>query len=76
MDYEAPENFIEFKYGWYRGIDFDKEAELFRIELDNAKKENDIQRYIKGNKKWFILASLFKSMILGIMKHILLQSKC
>lgn len=60
MDYEVPENFFEFKSGWYRGIDFKKEAELLRIELDNAKKENDIQRYIKGNKKWFIPASLFE----------------
>ena len=33
MDYEAPENFVEFKHGWYRGIDF-----------DNEKKENDIPR--------------------------------
>ena len=65
MDYEAPENFIEFKYGWYRGIDFDKEAELLRIELDNAKKENDIQRYIKDNKKWFIPASLFEEYDFG-----------
>lgn len=65
MDYNAPENFIEFKYGWYRGIDFDKEAELLRIELDNAKKENDIQRYIKENKKWFIPASLFEEYDFG-----------
>lgn len=65
MDYEAPENFIEFKQGWYRGIDFDKEAELLRIELDNAKKENDIQRYIKENKKWFIPASLFEEYDFG-----------
>lgn len=65
MDYEAPENFIEFKHGWYRGIDFDNEAELLRIELDNAKRENDIQRYIKGNKKWFIPASLFEEYDFG-----------
>lgn len=65
MDYEAPENFIEFKHGWYRGIDFVKEAELLRIELDNAKKEHDIQRYIKGNEKWFIPASLFEEYDFG-----------
>lgn len=59
MDYKAPENFIEFKPGWYRGINFDNEALAFLGALDQAKKENDIQRYIKENKKWFIPASLF-----------------
>lgn len=35
MYYEAPENFIKFKHGWYQGIDFEKEAELLRTELYN-----------------------------------------
>lgn len=65
MDYEAPENFIEFKYGWYRGIDFDKEADALKEVLDKSKKENDIQHYIKENKKWFIPASLFEDYDFG-----------
>lgn len=65
MDYEAPKHFIEFKHGWYRGIDFVREAELLRIEIDSAKKENDIQGYIKRNEKWFIPASLFEEYDFG-----------
>lgn len=59
MDYKTPENFIEFKPGWYRGIDFDSEATAFLEAINQAKRENDIQRYIKENKKWFIPASIF-----------------
>lgn len=59
MDYKAPENFIEFKPGWYREIDFDSEATAFLEAINQAKRENDIQRYIKENKKWFIPASIF-----------------
>ena len=30
MDYNPPKNFIEFKYGWHRNIDFKNEAELLK----------------------------------------------
>ena len=43
MDFNVPKTFVEFKLGWYRGINFDQEADLFLNELNNAKKENDIQ---------------------------------
>lgn len=59
MNFNMPKTFIEFKHGWYKEIDFDKEANLLLTALNNAKKENDIQKYIKDNKKWFIPASLF-----------------
>ena len=65
MDFNVPRTFIEFKPGWNRGIDFDQEADLLLNELTNAEKENDIQRYIKGNKKWFIPASLFEDYDFG-----------
>ena len=61
----VPKNFYEFKYGWYRDIDLDYEAEQLLKVLDSAKKENDIQNYIKENKKWFIPASIFKDYDFG-----------
>ncbi len=51
--------------GWYRGVDFDLEASSLLESLDNARKENDIQKYIKENKKWFIPASLFEDYDFG-----------
>lgn len=65
MDYKVPDNFIEFKPGWYRDFDFSKEADALKEELDKSKKENDIQHYIKDNKKWFIPASLFEDYDFG-----------
>lgn len=65
MDYTVPKNFYEFKYGWYRDIDLDYEAEQLLKVLDSAKKENDIQNYIKENKKWFIPASIFEDYNFG-----------
>ena len=69
MDFKVPSNFIEFDLGWYRGIDFDQEADQLLNILNNAKKENDIQRYIKDNKKWFIPASLFEDYDFVHMAH-------
>ena len=37
----------EFRHNWYKGIDFDEEANLLRKQLNSAKKENDIQKYIR-----------------------------
>lgn len=65
MDYTVPKNFYEFQYGWYRDIDLDYEAEQLLKVLDSAKKENDIQNYIKENKKWFIPASIFEDYDFG-----------
>ena len=39
MDFNVPKTFVEFKLGWYRGINFDQEADLFLNELNNAKKK-------------------------------------
>ena len=65
MDYTLPDNFIEFELGWYRKYDFKYEANQLAKVLDVSKKENDIQRYIKENKKWFIPASIFESYDFG-----------
>lgn len=65
MDYPKPKNFYEFQYGWYREIDLDYEAEQLQKVLDSAQKENDIQKYIKENKKWFIPASIYENYDFG-----------
>ena len=65
MDYTLPDNFIEFELGWYRKYDFEYEANQLAKVLDVSKKENDIQRYIKENKKWFIPAAIFESYDFG-----------
>ena len=65
MDCKIPKNFYAFEYGWHKGIDFDKEAEALLKVLNNATKENDLQRYIKQNEKWFIPASIFECFDFG-----------
>lgn len=55
MDFKVPSNFIEFDLGWYQGIDFDQEADQLLNILNNAKKENDIQRYIRFLYKGIII---------------------
>jgi hypothetical protein len=61
----VPDNYKTFEYGWYKGIDFKRESDELLKVLDKAKKENDIQRYIKDNKKWFIPASILKDYDFG-----------
>ena len=65
MDHSIPNNFYTFEPNWYRDIDFNQEADAFLHILDQSKKENDIQRYIKNNQKWFIPASIFKEYNFG-----------
>ena len=65
MDYEIPNNFINLGYPRHQDIDFDKEADDFLAVLNGAKKENDVQRYIKNNQKWFIPGSLFRNYDFG-----------
>ena len=45
MDDKISNNFYAFEHGWHKGIDFDKEAEELLKVLNNATKENDLQRY-------------------------------
>ena len=59
MDFTAPDKFIHLSYVKGSKIDFDAESKSFLAALDSAKKENDIQRYIKQNKKWYIPGSIF-----------------
>ncbi len=51
MNINISKKFIEFEKGWHKKIDFDQEADELLNALNSAKKENDIQRYIKNNKK-------------------------
>ena len=64
MDYVIPDRFIRLPR--HRDdLDFDMESDMFLKVLDSAKKENDAQRYIKDNEKWFIPGSLFRNYDFG-----------
>lgn len=65
MDFVAPIDFIDLSQYRNAKIDFDYEAQQLRIALDASKKENDIQRYIKDNRKWFIPGSLLRDYDFG-----------
>ena len=65
MDFNAPNHFIDLGYVKTEDIDFEEESDKLRNILDSAQKENDVQRYIKQNKKWFIPAALFKDYDFG-----------
>ena len=65
MDYVIPDNFVNLAYLRHQNIDFDKEADIFLSVLNSAKKENDVQRYIKNNRKWFIPGSILKNYDFG-----------
>ncbi|MCB0732812.1 MAG: DUF4263 domain-containing protein [Ignavibacteriae bacterium] len=50
-------------YLWHSelsSLDLKYEAEKFREIIYSANKENEIQKYIKDNRKWFIPASIYK----------------
>lgn len=65
MESTLPNHFFEFEPGWNNDINFDHESKMLLNVLDNAKKENDIQKYIEDNKKWFIPASIFEDYDFG-----------
>jgi len=65
MDFIAPVNFIDLNQYRNAKIDFDYEAQQLRTALDTSKKENDIQQYIKNNRKWFIPGSLLRDYDFG-----------
>lgn len=65
MDFIAPVNFIDLNQYRNAKIDFDYEAQQLRTALDASKKENDIQQYIKNNRKWFIPGSLLRDYDFG-----------
>lgn len=65
MDFIAPNHFIELGKTKMMNIDLDKEADQLQKILDSATKENDVQRYIKDNQKWYIPASLLRDYDFG-----------
>lgn len=52
-----PNNYLHF--GKFRDLNFDEEAVEFSNILSKSMSEQDFQRYIKENKKWFIPGSIF-----------------
>lgn len=46
-------------------LDLDFESTYFKKIINEAKNENEIQRYIKNNRKWFIPASIYKEYNFG-----------
>lgn len=46
-------------------LDLGTESIYFKYVIDNAKNENEIQKYIKDNRKWFIPASIYKEYNFG-----------
>lgn len=58
MDFIVPDNFIDLGNIKRANYNFEKEADALQKALDIAKKENDIQQYIKHSGKWFIPASI------------------
>ena len=65
MDFVAPDNFINLREINRKNTDFDNEAQSLLQALEAVSKENDIQRYIKESKKWFIPGSLMKDYDFG-----------
>lgn len=43
----------------YKKLNFDDEAEQYHDVIYKAKNEQEIQKYIKQNRKWFIPGSIF-----------------
>ena len=52
-----PNNYLHF--GKFRDLNFDEESVEFSDILSKSTSEQDFQRYIKENKKWFIPGSIF-----------------
>ncbi len=53
-----PNNYLHF--GKYKEeVDFEKEAQLFDNVLSNSTNEQQFQKYIKDNRKWFIPGTIF-----------------
>lgn len=66
MDFNVPNHFIDLGSVKTENIDFEEESDKLRNILDFAQKENDVQQYIKQNKKWFIPAALFRDYDFGV----------
>ena len=66
MEIKTPNRFIDIKK-CIKSVkhNLEKEANQFLSVLDSATKENDVQKYIKDNNKWFIPASLLKDYDFG-----------
>lgn len=62
---KLPSNFKVYEINDYHAINCDKEAKNFLDIINEAKKENDVQRYIKSNQKWFIPLSILKAYDFG-----------
>lgn len=52
-----PNNYFSFQK--FNNLNLNEEADKFEEIISCAKNELEVQRYIKGNKKWFIPGSIF-----------------
>lgn len=52
-----PNNYLHFRK--FQDLNFDEESAKFSDILSESTSEQDFQRYIKENKKWFIPGSIF-----------------
>ncbi len=59
------EKVYEFSKEDFEKIDVKSEAEILKTKIDEAKKERDIQSYIKDKQKWFIPVSILKAYDFG-----------
>lgn len=52
-----PNNYLNFRD--YKAVDFDEEAAKYNEVICSSTNEQEIQRYIKNGRKWFIPGSIF-----------------
>ena len=62
---QLPSNFYVYEMSDYHLLNCDKEAKDLLDVINSAKKEGDVQKYIKSNQKWFIPISIMKAYDFG-----------
>lgn len=60
-----PSNFYVYEKNDYHSLDCQQESEELLEVIKTARKESDVQDYIKRNKKWFVPLSILKAYDFG-----------
>lgn len=63
--FKLPSNFHIYEKKDYHLLDCEREARELLSIINSAKKESDVQSYIKSNQKWFIPLSILKAYDFG-----------